>query len=704
MKVSLNWLKNYVHITLPTEELAEKLTMVGLEVKAISNGKGKDEILDIEVTPNRSDCLSILGIAREVAATTGFKLQSVASRVEENELPPQNAKRKAKSTCAEVEIQDKQGCSRYTGRLISNIKVGPSPLWMQRRLLNLGLKPINNVVDITNYVMLERGQPLHAFDFKKIKSVKSKSQARKIIIRKAKAGEKIITLDNEEKELDGQTLIIADCQKPLAVAGVIGGQNSGIDENTNTVFLESAYFKPLQIRKTSRKLAISTESSYRFERGVCSKEIDLASERAAQLLEEFAEGKLEEVVWAGRNKKKKQELELRYDQVKRILGIDISEERIKKILTTLQFEISFSDKKRIRVKIPYFRSDIERESDLIEEIARIFGFQNIPLVMPPARISLFEKSKSEIVSKKLKEILISSGFGEIITNSLTSDRAIVEQGGKEKKIIHIFNPLTIEQEIMRPSLFSNALNVLAWNFNYRAERVKIFELGKIYYYSEKGEAYEDKNLLLTIFGKKENVWYKKGKEFKQSLSVPRLDFYDIKGIVEKILFELGISNYSFTEGKDSRFSRLCAVLKIKNKKIGILGEVSKDILVHYGLKQRVYLCEINFKCLVDLSNFKKKFSPISKYPTICRDIALLVKDKITCGEIISIIRKNGGELINNIHLFDIYQGKQVPRGHKSLAFSIEYQGKEETLTDTEINNVDNKIRQQLSKKLKATTR
>ena len=720
MKVSLNWLKDYVDVALPVEELAEKLTMAGLEVKSVSEGEDRDKILDIEVTPNRPDCLSVQGIAREVAAVTGCKLQAAGfrsmgngKRVAGSGLRPKTENRqgtypqgKYKPKTVSIEIQDKQGCLRYTGRVITNIKVQPSPQWMQRRLLNLGLRPINNVVDITNYVMLEMGQPLHAFDFEKIKGVNPKSEIRnpkqvsdskspmkKIIIRRAKKGEKIITLDGEEKELDEEILVIADSESPLAIAGLIGGENSGIDEGTNTILLESAHFKPSRVRKASRKLAISTESSYRFERGVNLEGVDLASERASELLEELAQGKSEEIAQAGEEKRGEREVELRYKQVRRILGIDISEERIKEILGNLQFEVTFSDREKLRAKVPYFRSDIEGESDLLEEIARIFGFQNIPRTMPKAELSSFKEAKSKIVDKKVKEVLISSGFEEVISNSLISKQAL-DRGNQERRIISIANPLSAEQEIMRPLLFFNALNILAWNLNHQAKRAKIFELGKVYYYGEREEPCEDEHLAIALFGNDEDSW--RGKK--------RLDFYELKGAVEKLLLALGVNNYLFVEEDDPLFSHLCAALKVGDKKIGVLGKVNEDILAHYDLREDVYLSELGFKQLVELASFKKEFEPILKYPSVRRDIALLVREEVKCKEIVSVIRENGGELINNIYLFDIYQGEQVPKGYKSLAFSIEYQGKERTLTDAEINSIDGKIRHELFKKLGATGR
>lgn len=700
MKTSLNWLKDYVDVALPVEELAEKLTMAGLEVKSISEGEDRDKILDIEVTPNRPDCLSVQGIAREVAAITRERIHPVKLSAEGGHLAKRGFNR------VKIEIQDKQGCLRYTGRVITDIKVQPSPQWMQRRLLNLGLRPINNVVDITNYVMLEMGQPLHAFDFEKIKGVKpkskiqnpkqvpdSKSPMKKIIIRRAKKGEKIITLDGEEKELDEEILVIADSESPLAIAGLIGGENSGIDERTNTILLESAHFKPSRVRKASRKLAISTESSYRFERGVNLEGVDLASERASGLLEELAQGKSEEIAQAGEEKRGEKEVELRYKQARRILGIDISEERIKEILGNLQFEVTFSDREKLRAKVPYFRCDIEGESDLLEEIARIFGFQNIPRTMPKVELSSFKEAKSKIADKKVKEVLISSGFEEVISNSLISKQAL-DRGNQEKRIISIANPLTAEQEIMRPLLFFNALNILAWNFNHQAKRAKIFELGKVYYYGEKEEACEDEHLAIALFGNDEESW--RGKE--------RLDFYELKGAVEKLLLALGVNNYLFVEEDNSLFSHLCAALKVEDKKIGVLGKVNEDILAHYDLREDVYFSELGFKQVVELASFKKEFEPIFKYPSVRRDIALLVREEVKCKEIVSVIRENGGELINNIYLFDIYQGEQVPRGYKSLAFSIEYQGKERTLTDTEINSIDGKIRHKLFKKLGATGR
>ena len=698
MKVSINWLRDYVDVDLSPQELAEKLTMIGLEVKTISETKDKkDVILDIEITPNRPDCLSVLGIAREIGTITKGKLKRKRKKIK-------NKKLKSK-TEIKIEIQDKKGCLKYTGKLIENIKIKPSPEWMQERLFNLGLRPINNVVDITNYIMLEYGQPLHAFDFDKIKSMRviahsAKDETcqerqssivkktKKITIRKAKAGEKIITLDNEEKKLNEQILIIADSQKPLAIAGVIGGKGSEVDENTRRIFLESAYFEPAGIRKTSRKLAISTESSYRFERGVSLEGVGLASERAVELLEELAEGKLEEVVQTVEKKRKEKKINLRCGQIQRILGINIPQEKINRILRDLEFEIISQNRESIKIKVPYFRSDVFNESDLIEEIARIFGYENIPIAMPKIEISYFNEDKIKLVSKRVKKVLISSGFKEVITNSLISKQSLAKEDKENERIISIVNPLSAEQEIMRPNLFFNALDILAWNFKHKIEAAKIFELGRVYYKNKKKDVCEDKNLLLAMFGKDR-----------------KLDFYSLKGAVEKLLLSLGISNYTFEKNKSSLFSKYAACLKVDKRKIAILGKVNRNILTYYGLEEKnVYICEIAFKELINLVDFQKKFKPISKYPAVQRDIALLLKNDIACEKIVSLIRAAGGELITNISLFDIYEGEQVPLGYKSLAFSIEYQTNKKTLTDEEINTIDAEIRQQLFIKLGARGR
>lgn len=692
MKVSLNWLKDYVDVEIPPKELAEYLTMAGLEVKELCEGEGGDVIFEIEVTPNRVDCLSVLGIAREVSAITGKELRTDSAKPCQSKICPP-----ALSSSIKIEIQDREECRRYIGRVFRKVKIKPSPEWMQRRLLSLGIKPINNVVDITNYVMLEYGQPLHAFDLNKIRE--------KIVVRKAKRGEKITTLDNEEKELDEEILIIADAQRPLAIAGIIGGEDCKVEEDTESVLLESAYFAPKGIRKASRRLGISTESSYRFERGVSLEGTEIASQRASALIEEFAQGELEGMILEGEEgKERRREIELRFSRVAQLLGMEVPRERIEEILRSLHFELEV-EKEKVKVKVPHFRQDIAQESDLIEEVARIFGYQHIPLIMPKARLSGFEEKKEKKVEKRIKEILIASGFEEVITSSLISEKeiALINEINKYKeRILSLANPLSMEEKVMRPELMFSLLPVLAWNLNHQVEKIKVFEIGKVY--GRQKRIYEHKRLGMAMVGKEEeierekegkNIWHRKSRE---------IDFYDLKGAVEKLLLGLGVEDWRFTEEENKGFSPFSVTLKIKGRRIGVLGEVSRSILAYYEIEKRVYLCEIELNPLVEVISFQKKFVPIPKYPKVRRDIALLIKEEISCEQITEVIRESGRELINNVRLFDIYKGKQVPAGFKSLAFSIEYQHKDRTLTDEEVDHLERRVREQLRERLGAEVR
>ena len=683
MKTSYSWLKDYVDIKLSPEGLAEKLTMAGLEVTSLEKKAG-DVIMEFEVTPNRPDCLSIIGIAREVAAITNKKLK----------IPKASVKATSKAT-AKVEIKDKDLCPRYTARIIEGVKVGPSPKWLVDKLEGMGIRPVNNVVDITNFCLFESAQPLHAFDYDKL-------TGKKIIVRRAKKNEKIVTIDGDERTLDTDTLVIADESNPVAVGGVMGSVNSEVTTSTTNILLESAYFDPISIRRTSRKLGLSSESSYRFERSVDMFGVRSTSDRAVSLILELCGGKAGSIKDAGKATIKSKEISLRLDRVNAILGNEISHSFIKKTLSLLGLGVEAGAKGKLKVIVPSFRQDLKTEEDLMEEIARIYGYDNFSSTIPPmvdqTRKQGFDFEACEekrVIRDTIKDTLISSGVNEIITYSLIS-RALAEgvRGIDPSTIVNIKNPLSLEQEIMRPSLIPGILGVISRNLNRRIKNQKLFELGKIYI--KDGPNYkEEERLIIALTGLASGFW----------LTKKKVDPFYVKGIVETLMEKLGITGLSIDiEKAFLRQANRDAAVKIGAEQIGFLEGVSKDLLAKFSIKTDVVICEIEIPKVIKAAKLKKRFSEIAKYPSATRDLSIVVDESILRERVERAIKDSGGELVKKVELSSQYRGEQIPTGKKGLHYAIEYHGKDRTLTDREVNKLHSKIRDTLTTQLGAQLR
>ncbi len=655
MIFSYNWLKQYVKKLPKPEKLAQVLTMHSFEVEQVKK-VGKDYVLDIDVLPNRGhDCLSHWGVAREIAAIMELRSSPTGSPpegVQKNyELRIKEDKKLKTKDFVAVEIKDKKDSIRYTAKVITDVKVGSSPKWIQERLKVCGLRPINNIVDAANYVMLETGQPLHAFDLDKI-------EGQKIIVRRARKGEKIITLDDEKYNLDKDVLVIADSEESLAIAGIKGGKKAEIDKNTKTIVLESANFDSRVIRKSSQKLSLKTDASWRFEHDFDPNLTELAINRVSELIQDIAKGKVASGLVDFYPKKvqpKKIKLDLNY--VEKLLGIKIPGKEVKRILERLGLKVKNWKLKILNVVVPTFRLDISLQEDLIEEIGRLYGYQRIPVLFPIASLIPPKRNLEIFWENMTKDILKEAGFTEVYNYSFV-----------EKGTIELENPMSSRHKYLRPSLIQNLLKNVKDNFKYFKE-IKIFELGKIF--DKQGE-----RRMLT--GASTN------------------NFYQVKGIVDSLLNKLGISDiyYDEYEPKSIWIEGKCAEIKVSGEKIGCLGQISA-----YRDRVSVIVFDIDFEKLTKLCSEEHEYQPISQYPAAIRDLAILVPIDVKVVDVLNKINIAGGALVRDVDLFDIYEGEGIVQGKKNLAFHIVYQAENRTLKSKEIDVIQNKIIKVLEKDL-----
>lgn len=666
MKVPLSWLREYIDVKLTPRELAKRLTMAGVEVSHIQKS-GKDTILELDLTTNRGDCASIIGVAREVSALIDRPLR----------LPKISGKDKTRKGTIKIEIKDRKGCLRYSGRIIENVRVKPSPFWLRKRLESMGIKSSNNIVDITNYVLFETGQPLHAFDLDKIKE-------KKIVVRRAKEGEKITTLDGRERILDEDILVIADGKRAIALAGIMGGEDTQVTEETKNVLLESAYFDPIVVRGGAKKVNLFSESSYRFERDVDPQGVLTTSRRARDLILELAGG--EEIAFVDRNflPKKPKRITLRKERVNRILGINLSWKEMTGILKRLGFEISPAPVHRGGVKertveVPSYRRDVTREIDLIEEIARIHGYHRIPSVLPMGEIAPHFQEPLETSVSRIREILVAGAYREVVNYGFISHEEGKRMGFASREIIKLTNPLTERQNIMRPSLIPGLLNNLIHNLKQGNSIVKVFELGRIF-----SPGREEMVLGVLLSGEG--------------------DLYDLKGILEALCEELVIPSPRITSISLPFFlSGRGGEVRVADRRVGLLGEMEPKVLSYFGIEKRTFVLELELEEFL-LRRKEKRFQELPKYPAIVRDIALSLPEEITSEEIVQTIYSLGGKLVEEVKFFDLYRGAQISSGHKGLAYSISYRARNRTLKDEEIKKLHQRISLELERRLGAMIR
>ncbi|MEA2012846.1 MAG: phenylalanine--tRNA ligase subunit beta [Verrucomicrobiota bacterium] len=661
-------------VELGLAENAEGILKLGTESRVGANIKEifkADTVIEIEVTPNRPDWLSHIGVAREIAAIEKTKLK----------LPKLNLLEEADISVhelASVEIKDQELCPRYTARVIKDVTIKSSPDWLKDALLSVGLRPINNVVDITNYVMLECGQPLHAFDYNKLAD-------HLIVVRTADKNEKITTLDETELSLTSKNLLIADSEKAVALAGIMGGATSEIDLRTTDILLESAAFNATNIRRTAKELGLSTDSSHRFERGCDFDMVEFASARATQLLCELTGGKLASGMIDVKAESKSAEIVCRYDAVNKTLGTDISSVEIVSIFERLELPIVKENTQSCTIKCPSFRLDLEREIDLIEEIARIYGLNNIPAVPILARIGGERKEDSYYKMQNIRENLLALGLDECMNYSfINKNDALKNTGITEDSLVELLNPISEDMAVMRPVMLPSMLKVLNHNISRKNNDLSIFEIGKTIVRNKNkiSEAYQT---CILVSGRVHPERYstEKAREY---------DFYDLKGIVEGFLDAQGNSDYRFEPVNSKMFSDgISAELFLADKRIGILGEVSDKLTSGMRLQYPVFAALINIEKLLDLKVPVPSHKDIPATPSTTRDISFTCTNSLTHQEVIDAVRDFDCTVLESVELFDIFYDKSIGENKKSMAYSFIYRDSMKTLKDKTVNKIHCKL-------------
>jgi len=675
MKLSLNWLKDYIDPKLTVEDLSNRLVMAGWEVEAVET-VGKDTVFELEITPNRPDCLNVLGLAREVGAITAKKIKS-----------PKIKSYKETANKVSISIEDKKDCSRYIGTLIKNVTIGDSPQHIQERLNSLGIRPISNAVDVTNFVLMETGQPLHVFDYDKI-------DGGKVIIRRAKEGEKIVTIDGVERKLDPTILVIADASRPIAIAGIMGGKATEVTLSTKNILLESAHFDMTIIRRASRKLGLRSDSSYRFERNVNWQGVLNGANRATDLLVDLTKGR----VFSRRDvryetKTSTKTIQISPERVEERLGLKVSLVKIRSILTSLDF-IVISKAKALTVIPPSFRGDVKETVDLIEEVARMMGFDHMPTSLPQIKAqNLTVDPRPAHVKRILRQILMASGINEIVTLSMTNAKDLKKCIQDTLEPVRVSNPLTIDQEFMRPSLLPSFMQVVAGNFNRGQRNLRLFEIAKKYL--PQGERI---TLAVLLTGSRYHDWRLSRKD--------QVEYSDINGLLENAFSSLRI-NVASQKGKQRLFldESTQSTLKIKDKEIGFTGKLSKEILNNWDMKQiDIYYAEIDLEEILREKENRPYFKPLIDYPIVARDISIAVKKEVSWKVIEALCRIKGGAVLFDVQFIEQYQGDKIQQGYKGLVFSCLYQSNTRTLREEEVATTHQSILQSITSTLGAVLR
>lgn len=680
MKISYAWLKEYVNLNLNPEELADCLNQIGLMVETTSSYED-DTVYEIETYANRPDTLGHLGVAREIAALLGLSLKTRNWPL--RELP------QATAGMVDINILDPRLCPRYCGLVVKGVKVGPSPDWLKKRLEAVGLRPINNVVDISNYVCFSLGQPIHTFDLSKIRGARIK-------IRKARKGETIRTLEGQTAELDPEMLVIADETTPLAIAGVIGGEDSGITETTTDVFIESANFNPVSIRLTAKKLGLSTDASYRFERGVDPNAAPAAAVMAASLLCEFGGRVSKGLLDVYPAPRKPRTVNLRLRRVNELLGLEIEPDFVVKTLTGLGLKLKEQSPLVWTAEIPGFRVDLEREADLVEEVARFYGYDRIPSAVTPVKSFDLPTDRRRDRVWRLKKVLFHHGFDEVINFSFADpEKEQLWQTGCRP--IKLQNPISSKLSILRTSLLPGLVENAVWNFNREAEGVHIFEVGNIYYWEEEETHRENLNLgILTTGLRSGRTWREEEKE---------TDFFVLKGAVEDICGYLGYEQLSF-EPVEHPFFEPGQALKIlvKNEPVGLMGLLNAKLARSYDLERQAYCAEISLQELLSRQPRTFSFQPIPRYPGTSRDLSFLVDDSLSYQQIQQQLQKLNIACLENFLIYDRFQGKALSPGKVSFSVRFYFRHSARTLQTEEVDRAMQEIISQLKSTLKIQLR
>lgn len=648
-------------------------TPVGKDIRDIF---GMNEtVVEFEITSNRPDCFSIIGLARETAATFDKKFTIPEVKFSENNENIDDT--------LSVEVLDKDKCKRYCARMVKNVKIGPSPAWMQERLRACGVRPINNIVDITNYVLLEYGQPMHAFDLRDLAD-------NKIIVRRAQDGEVIKTLDEQDRTLTSDDLVIADGRRAVAIAGVMGGFNSEVKDDTTTVIFESATFDGASVRLTAQRVGLRTEASSRYEKGLDYNNTVPAVERACQLVEELACGEnIGGMIDVMGNVTDMKSLPFRPDKINAFLGTDISTEQMVKYFDALEIK---TDLNNMTVTPPSFRPDLEGEADIAEEVARFYGYDKIPVTLLSGEATCGKKTDRQQAQDKIMETLTAMGMYEIYTYTFTSpsifDKLNIPSESALRNTVKISNPLGEDTSIMRTTTIASMLDILSRNYNYRNASAKLFEIGKVFIPTEDGRL-PDEPFKITMGMYGDNA-----------------DFFDLKGVCESLFNNLhvkGVKYEAVTDNPTFHPGR-CAKISAGGKTIGIIGEIHPAVIRKYGIETPVYIAELDFENVFLNIKSELKFKELPKYPAVTRDIAMLVDKAVPVADIEAVIEKASGKTLESLTLFDVYEGKQIPEGKKSVAYSAIYRASDRSLTGEEVQKVFDKAVKNLEGQLGAQLR
>ena len=641
-----------------------------------------ETVIEIDLTPNRPDCLGMIGIAREIGALKGSKIQVPVVTVPEYED-------KVVEDHVKVIIKNPENCPRYSARYIEGVKIGPSPLWLVKKIEAIGIRSINNVVDVTNFVMMETGQPLHAFDYDYI-------EKGTIVVQNAGKGQKFITLDEKEHSLSDETCMICDAEKPVALAGIMGGLNSEVNENTTRILLESAYFNPANIRKSSKSMGISTDSSQRFERGVDPNGTVYALDRAAQLIAELAGGKAAKGVIDEYPKQiSPEKVNLRIEKVNRVLGSDISADKMCAMLDSLELKARLNQE-YIEVTAPTYRQDIRIEEDLIEEIARIYGYNNIQQ-STHASISLSTSAnEAERFMDDISDASLELGYYEVLTNTLMKPELTAIFSSHEA--VELLNPLNEELSVLRTSMIPGLLLVAQHNINRKNKDLKLYEAGHVFHWTAKKQeehCEENKVVYLVTGSTFQKNWLDNSRP---------VQFHDIKGDMESLLTRLGVDAFSYCEVDLPFFDDRSLGIEVNKETVGYLGAVHKDALKKFEIEDDVFIAQFDLQSLMNGRKTEKKFSPIPKFPAMNRDLSLLLDASVSAADVESVIRESAGEYLRSLRLYDLYKGKQISADKKSLTFALVFYAEDRTLTEAEIDQNMKDVIDTLKKRLNAQLR
>ena len=633
-----------------------------------------DYVFEIGLTPNRTDAISHYGMARDLKAALQIREGSTTqlNRPGISTFTPQN-----RDLPVEVNIEDKDACWRYAGVSLKGVKVEPSPAWMQNRLRAIGLQPINNIVDITNFVLHETGHPLHAFDLDKIAD-------HTIVVKKLPEGTKFTTLDEKERTLSSEDLMICDAEKPLVIAGVFGGLDSGVTETTTDVFLESAVFNPVSIRKSAKRHALNTDASFRYERGIDPEMTLYALKRAAILIRELAGGEISMNIRDNHQvKTKNHQVKLSLERMEQFIGMKMKKQQVKEILQALEIQVKSESASDFFLEVPAYRHDVTREADVIEEVLRIYGYNNVEdSDRMQISISHMEAKSEENFRKVLSSSLVGQGFSEIMNNSLTQGKYFEKYGFEPNRSVEIVNPLSQDLGVLRQDLLFGGLESILYNINRQRPNLQFFEFGTVY--SKQNEQYtEEDRLALWITGKRAPESWRN--------SSGHADFFTLKSAIYNLLEQLGIADYNFKEYK-GEYLDYGLTIKSQGKETGHFGKVGSDLLKDLGIKQEVYYASLRWESLVEQAkDMNTEFRELARYPEVRRDLALLLDREVSYEELEQTAMKNAKKLLKRVNLFDIYQGKNLPENKKSYAMSFILQDEEQTLKDQQVDETMNKI-------------